>query len=148
MNNIRLTKSQKVLLYLVKELGRLVEGRKKLMKLLFLMEHYDTEKEKLKKNQFLGNSFIIYHYGVFSFDVMNDYISLNNRGIMTEYPIKTDIKTRLDEETKSRIDGIIHKFGNKHGFELEEETLRMLGLSKESKIKFFGKDVKEIIRDP
>jgi len=146
MKHLKLTKNQKVIVYLIKRLGDLIEGRKKLMKLMFLIEHYDTENEKLIKTNFLGNNFIIYHYGVFSFEVMNDYISLNNRGIVTEYPIKTKLNVKIEKTLKSRIDNIVLKFSKMHGFELEEETLKMLNIDKKSKELFFGKNVKELIK--
>jgi len=146
MTNIKLTRKQKALLYLIGRLDELVEGRKKLMKLMFLVEHYDTENRKLTRKQFLGNNFIIYHYGVFSFDVMDDYISLITRNIISEDPIKANIEVDVDEEIRSKVDEIVSKYGEKHGFELEEGTLEMLSLSKKSKTDFFGKDIKEIIK--
>ena len=147
---VRLTKTQKVILYLIKKLGRLMEGRKKLMKLMFLIEYYDPELGKLKREPLLGNEFIIYHYGVFSFDVMDEYISLVSRKIISEYPMKIihniDLED-LEEDIKLRVDSIISLFGNKYASDLEEETLKMLGLSKEMKVKFFGMNVNEIIRE-
>lgn len=74
------------------------------MKLMFLLEHYDPEKGKLTKKQFLGNEFIIYRFGVFSFDVMRDYINLLQQGIIiSEDPIKIkkDIRIKDDKVKKS-----------------------------------------------
>jgi hypothetical protein len=143
-----LTRSQKTIICLVKKLGNMVGGRKKLMKLMFLVEHYDLDKGKLTKSSFLGNNFIIFHYGVFSFNVMNDYMLLNNEGMITECPIKTESDIiDIDDELKSKIDGIVSEFGSEHGYKLEENTLEMLGISKETKNDFFGKDVKELIKE-
>jgi len=61
MKNIKLTRGQKALLYLIRRLGELVVGRKKLMKLMFLVEHYDTENRKLTKKQFLDNNLKTQH---------------------------------------------------------------------------------------
>ena len=147
MEELRFNKTQRALIYVIDKLKESLEGRKKLMKLMFLIEHYDINRSILTKVPMLNNDFIIYHYGVFSFDVMNDYISLYNRKIIKEYPIKSEIDVSIDNNLRTKIDLIISKFGQKHGFQLEEETLEMMGLTKETKIDFFGKSVKELIKN-
>lgn len=151
-----LTKSQQVLVYLINKLNTLgisIDGRKKLIKLMFLIEHYNPLDNKLHLRKFIGNKFIIYRYGVYSFDVRGDYFKLDELRIITEDPI---IKTKqndivdlvdLSYRTKSRIDDIIKEFGLKRGSKLESETLRMLGLDKSTKRYFIGVDVREFIRN-
>jgi len=144
-----LNRNQKTILYLIRKLSGLqylVEGRKKLMKLMFLVDHYDMGKKSLLKESFTGNKYIIYHFGVFSYDVMNAYISLNDKGLIKEYPIKLteDHVIDLDEKTKEKVDNIIDCFGKESGAVLENKTLEMLKLSKETKTKHFGQSVKEL----
>jgi hypothetical protein len=55
-------KTKEVLLYLLSRLGQ-GEGRKKLMKLMFLVEHFDPGLGRLVRKSLLGDSFLIYHYG-------------------------------------------------------------------------------------
>lgn len=145
----RLTQKQKVIAYLIGKLGTRNEGRKKLMKLLFLVEHFDPTKERLIKKGLLGNDFIIYRYGVFSFDVMGDYTSLINRGLIGEQPIKMLEGTPipLDESLKSRIDDIVYKFGGYSSYHLEISTLEMLKLNKQTKLKHQGEDVSDFIEE-
>src|SRR3989339_158016 len=66
------------LLYLVSKLGSNSEGRKKIMKMMFLVNHFDVNKNSLVKTPFLNEDFIIYHYGVFSFKVMENFLDLSN----------------------------------------------------------------------
>ncbi len=153
MPSLKLSKSQKVLVYLVDQFVKRrqpLDARKKLMKLMFLIEHYDAEQEKLTATKKLGNKFIIYNYGVFSFDVMEDYISLSRDNILVEEDdtIKTTKGTSvtLDEKTKLCVDRIINIFGNKRAFELECETLEMMNLTKFTKMDVFGQDVRKVIK--
>jgi len=56
--------TKEVILYLIKscnELGIKV-GRKKLMKLMFLIEYYNPRTKKLRKKPLLGNEWYIYYY--------------------------------------------------------------------------------------
>jgi len=148
MTHKNLTKNQTIILKLIELLGESLEGRKKLMKLMFLIQHYDSSQKKLVKEGFLDNEFIIYHYGVFSFDVMNSYVELINKKIITERPMKIEIKRDLgvEENTLKRIDSILKIFGKYPGFELEKKTLEMLNLDLKSKRLHFGKKVSELIK--
>ena len=77
------------IIYLVKQLGDKVEGRKKIMKLMFLLTHYDLNKGKPTKQSFLDNEFIIYHYGVFSFEVIDSFIELiKEKKLSDSFPMK------------------------------------------------------------
>ena len=143
-------KSKNVILYLVKKLGGQIEGRKKLMKLMFLIEHFDLESKRIvRKKHTLGNRFFIYYYGVFSFDVMNSYDELfREKIIMDTYPltIEQKVETRLEGELKRVIDGIVKEFGKYSGYNLEVETLGMLGIEPSGKDQYFGKAIDEIRR--
>jgi len=146
MEHKELTQSQKIMIMIIENLKETTEGRKKLMKLMFLLQHYDLEKNKLVEKGFLDNEFIIYRYGVFSFDVMNDYIDLVNEKIIFERPMRTvDRRFELDEKTINRIISILERFGQKHGFELEKDTLEMLGLNLETKENFIGEPITKFI---
>ncbi len=146
MNNKKLTEGQEIMIMIIENLRESTEGRKKLMKLMFLLQHYDLENDKLVKEGFLDNEFIIYRYGVFSFDVMNDYIELVNEKIIFERPMRiVDREFKLEESTLNRIICILERFGQKHGFELEKDTLKMLGLDLDTKKKYFGESVTNFI---
>lgn len=156
-------KTKEVLLYLPSRLGQ-CEGRKKLMKLMFLVEHFDPGLGRLVRKSLLGDSFLIYHYGVFSFEVMNCYNELVKegkiregpgglesspvcRGISLGSPEKrggSDLKLELGEKLRERVDGVIERFGNLTGYELEVQTLKTLGISE--KDRYFGRPVESIIR--
>lgn len=136
------------LLYLVSKLGSNSEGRKKIMKMMFLVNHFDMDKNSLVKTPFLKEEFIIYHYGVFSFEVMENFLDLSNEGkVKGDFPV--DIKTSqipsIQMEIKNKVDLIIEKFGNKNGKDLELETLGMLNLNLETKRQHFGEPVSNFI---
>lgn len=148
LNNSLISRNQEVLSYLIDRLGTRNKSRKKLMKLMFLVEHYDLNSEKLTDKQFLGNDFIIYKYGVFSSDVMEDLLELNTKGILEDYPIRLlkEIPFDLKKEITSREDSILMRFGDKFGYQLENFTLGLLHLNKETKKKYLGQSVIPLIR--
>ena len=139
--------TKKIILFLVKKLGRNIEGRKKLMKLMFLIDHYDVELGKIKKSSLLGNEYFIYYYGVFSFDVMTSYNELVKEGkIRDSFPITTNVEVvKLPEEIREKVEKIIQKFGHLSGYELEIRTLKLLGIQPYEKERYFGKGVSEIV---
>ncbi len=147
MKNKNLTLNQKIIVEIINTLKENFEGRKKLMKLMFLFQHYDFENDCLKEKEILDSEFIIYHYGVFSFEIMDDYISLVNRGIIKEHPfsIVQGLEYDLDQEITQRIISLLERFGGKHGFELESDTLELLGLDLETKRHFFTEPVTKFI---
>lgn len=152
MNNIPVSDKKitaQIVLYLIDKLGTNVEGKKKLMKLMFLLEHYDLTQNKIVQSHFLGNGFQIYYYGVFSpnvMDVIRDLIT--DKTIIDGFPLVLSKGTTpsLDEKTKNLVDGIIEKFGNRTGYYLEVETLKMLGIEPYRKKEFFGKSISSIIK--
>jgi hypothetical protein len=147
MSEQNLTKRQKIMLYLINKLNE-IEGRKKLMKLMFLVEHYNVELKKLTKKSSTDNGFIIYHYGVFSFKVFDDYLDLHKKDLIEESPIRTKIQDiELEPELQKQVDSIIELFGDKTGAHLETETLKMLGHTIESKREVSGVEVNTLIKD-
>jgi len=149
--------TKKVLLYLIHKLEseQKIEGRKKIMKLMFLIEHYNLKTKKLEERSLLGNRYFIYNYGVFSVDVMRAYEELVKDGLIIEkimgvYPIIEVRKDKvmyedLDEDLKRKVDDIVREFGGKSSYELEILTLKMLGIEPFEKEEFFGEGVSEII---
>ena len=140
--------TKNVIFYLVKRLG-IIEGRKKLMKLMFLVEHLDIQKSNLSKDPFIGNKFIIYHYGVFSFGVMDSYIELIHEGKIEDgipIRIRPTQESEIPEDIKSRVNKVIELFGKKDGYELEIKTIEMLGLNLSNKRECFGRSIKELIK--
>jgi uncharacterized protein YwgA len=123
------------------------------MKIFFILEHIDLEKKGFLSKPFLGNEFSIYHYGVYSETVMKDiYKLINDKILLDGFPLRLgkDIKeNKLNLETriKNKLDKIIEKFGKWSGYKLEIETLKILGLDLESKRKFIGFSIKEIIKE-
>jgi len=56
-------KTKDVILYFLRRVGGQVDGKKKLMKLMFLVEHFDPERRVLVEKPRLGNQFLIYYMG-------------------------------------------------------------------------------------
>lgn len=140
--------NKKIILYLMKKLGSGVEGKKKLMKLMFLLEHYDLSSDKLKSAGFLGNNFQIYYYGVFSTSIMRCVQELiDDKKIKDGFPLvlKETADVTLEPSIQKRIDGVLEKFGKKSGYYLEVKTLEMLNIKPHEKGQYFGEDIKNII---
>jgi uncharacterized protein YwgA len=143
-------KTKKTVLYLLNRLGSSIEGRKKLMKLMFLLEHYNLSSGKLSPEGTLGNDFYIYYYGVFSMKVMNSVNELIEEGKIKEgFPltiIEDKLELDLDEDLKKRVDRVVEKFGRHSGYKLEVETLEMLGIKPHEKSQYFGQDIGDILQ--
>jgi len=140
---------KEIIIYLLDNLGSNIEGKKKIMKLMFLLEHYDVEGDKLTSEHFLGNKFNIYYYGVFSRDVMNTMEEMIREGDITDgFPLKSSKKSdvSLDDVIKSKVDNIIEKFGNNTGYFLEVKTLKMLGIQPHEKNQYFGQSIENILK--
>jgi len=56
--------TKKVILYLLQECNKreIKINRKKLIKLMFLIERYNPKTKKLEKKSLLGNEYLIYYY--------------------------------------------------------------------------------------
>jgi len=75
-----------------------VYGRKKIQKLLFLVEHLDPATRRVTKSTGLtGYKFYIWLYGPFSEEVYRDLEALVNRGDVVEEVIGADTRVRVDE---------------------------------------------------
>ncbi len=146
MNKRELTKN--IILYLIQKLGDKIEGKKKIMKLMFLLEHYDFELKKIVESKTIGNEFFIYYYGVFSTEVMRSISSLTAEGkIKDGLPLKLSgsAGVKLEPETQGKVDEVITKFGDISGYKLEVGTLKMLGITPSDKDKHMGESVKDIL---
>lgn len=146
MSKRELTKN--IILYLIHTLGDKIEGKKKIMKLMFLLEHYDFKLKKIVENQAIGNEFFIYYYGVFSTEVMQSISSLTSEGkIKDGLPLKlsSSVGVKLEPKTQSKVDEVITKFGDISGYKLEVGTLKMLGITPSDKDKHMGESVKDIL---
>jgi len=139
--------TEKIIIYLINKLGDKIEGKKKLMKLMFLIEHYDVDSKKLVCNGLLGNTFSIYYYGVFSLDIMN-YVDglIQKEKIKDGFPLRSTEKIKLEPQIKEKVENIIQGFGEKTGYELEVETLKMMDIEPSDKEKFFGEPVNKLIK--
>lgn len=136
----------RTIIYLINKLGSKIEGKKKIMKLMFLLEHFDFDQNKLVKKGFLGNLFYIYNYGVFSQSVMGGYMKLIEDNIIKDgFPLTTDRRVDLGGKLKEKVDKVISKFGSRSGYELEVGTLKMMNIEPYEKEKYFGQDVGELI---
>ncbi len=145
MNKKETTKQ--IILYLIDKLNDKIEGKKKLMKLMFLTEHYDFDKNKLVPEMSVGNTFCIYYYGVFSREVMQCSDELiEEKEIIEGFPLKSKKKGELGKEIKERVDKIISIFGKKSGYDLENETLKMMKIEPYEKEKYFGQEVSSLIK--
>jgi len=146
MNKRELTKN--IILYLIQTLGDKIEGKKKIMKLMFLLEHYDFKLKKIVENQNIGNEFFIYYYGVFSTEVMQSISGLTSEGkIKDGLPLKlsSSVSIKFDGGLQNKVDEIISKFGDISGYKLEVGTLKMLGITPSDKDKHMGESVKDIL---
>lgn len=140
--------NESLILYLIKQLGTKSEGKKKLMKLMFLLDHYDITTKKLSSSSKIGNNFEIFYYGVFSTEVMGTISRLiSENKVIDGYPLrlKKEVQTDIDKKTLERADYILEKFGNLTGYQLEVGTLKLLGIKPTEKRNYFGRSVKEIV---
>ena len=72
----KLNKNQKIILYFMQQLGEDIGGRKKIMKLFFLLEYYNFKDDTINPTPKIGNEFGIYYYGVYNDVVMQDVFDL------------------------------------------------------------------------
>lgn len=151
-------KQRSMLLTLIDRCGGVVEGRTKLMKLCFLLEHYDDG--RLREREAVGafTDFFIYDHGPFSRDVMNAFNDLRQDGLVREESGQTiagDRRFRIEltadgrrettGEPPERLNEVVEAFGNQQGTELETQTLDMLGVEREEKSQYRHMDVSELI---
>jgi len=140
--------TKKVILYLVNEMGYSMGGAPKLMKMMFLIEHYDPNKKELVKRGLLGNAFLIHSQGVFSNDVLHCFNDLVSGGkIENRFPLKANTRIEFKMGFKERIDNIIHEFKEVANHNLEDSILTMLGLDPYHKQEHYGTRVRELIKE-
>ncbi|MBU1177522.1 MAG: hypothetical protein ABIG88_02435 [Patescibacteria group bacterium] len=139
--------TKKVILYLVNEMGSLVGGSPKMMKMMFLIEHYDPNKGELVKRGLLDNVFVIHHQGVFSNDVMHCFNDLVSGGkIEDRFPLKANTRSEFRLGYKERIDNIIDEFKTIPNYDLEDTILTMLGIDPYHKQEHYGTRVRDLIK--
>ena len=125
-----------------------IGGAPKLMKMMFLVEHYSPAKRELIGKGLLGNIFFVHNQGVFSNDVMhcfNDLVS--GRKIENKFPLKANVRAEFEEEYKERIDEIIDEFKEVPNHDLEDFILTMMGLDRYYKQEHYGTRTSELIRE-
>ena len=163
MTTLKLTKlhtNHESVLYFINELGDFVGGKKKMMKLFFLLGYYNFDNKAIMHHPIFNENyeFSIYHYGVYNNDIMKDTMYLiNNDFIQNGYPLKLQAKGKeynthnsimidsKNADLKNRIDQVVKEFGKKYnGFELEIRTLKMLGLTLGSKSYYKGRTIAEV----
>ena len=153
---------------------RELEGRKKLQKLLFLVEHW--EKGRIVRSLGLtGYRFKVYYYGPFSKEVYDDLDLLRKRGLIEEevviwtrqpmykgilvdgYVDDCEVSGKLwlykpkvensipKNKTTEKMKLIIKEFGGYTPSELEIKVNRMLKLTPIKKLKFMNKSIDEYL---
>ena len=132
-------KNKNVLIYLIKRLmnKKSFHGKLQVMKLMFLIEHYDAETKTIREDSLLGNEYYIYYLGPFSFEVSKEFDRLK------EEDLKEEIK--LDEDLKKKVDFVIDNFGMNDGRNLQKFCLNLLNISMEEKGKYMGFKIKEVL---
>lgn len=137
-----------------------VFGRKKLIKLAFFAKYLDLDEDRLTTSSKFGDfNFIIYDYGPFSFDVMNEFDKLKEEDLVQEkkgplgYTIRltergktraNKIENKLEEENE-RLDKIADDFAELNGGQLEDMSLEYLGIDKDDKPRLSGTPVEAVI---
>lgn len=154
--------SESLLLKLVSGCSGKVEGRTKLMKLVFFSEYYNPNTDSLQSEERMGifDDFIIYNHGPFSRDVMNIFDTLKEHGLIeedTELTFSGNRKKiirltkkgreKIEENDLSQesIEQVIFKFGDKKATNLEKDSLSMLGISRSEKENHRYDPVSELI---
>ncbi|ADI31348.1 type II toxin-antitoxin system antitoxin SocA domain-containing protein [Staphylothermus hellenicus] len=163
-----------IIMYFNKIYKKPLDGRKKLQKLLFLVEHLDIESGKLSRSRGLtGYKFIVYSYGPFSKDVYRDLESLVKEGIVEErmetwrqesllYTYIDDGKPRriyyyriLDEnrvpklprEVEDKIKLVIEKYGSLPPMKLESHVNELLKLTPKKKVEYWGEFIDDYLEE-
>ena len=145
---MNIDRNKKVILYLVNEMGYSIDSSLKLMKIMFLIEHYNSNKRKLVERGLLENSFFINEQGVFSDDVLRCFNSLVSEGkIKDGFPLEANVRVKFNDGEKERIDDIIYEFKNVPNYDLDNAILTMLGIDSFDKREFYGVEVCELIKD-
>jgi hypothetical protein len=133
--------NKKVLLYVIrrlKERGTFF-GKLQVMKLMFLIEHFNPEKRRIEKKSLLNNKYYIYDLGPFSFEISEEFDRLKGKDL--------ERKIELDESIRNKVDLIIENFGSIEQKILNKKCMEMLGITIENKGRFLGFRVDEIVKN-
>jgi hypothetical protein len=134
-------KNKDVLIYLIKSLmeKKSFYGKLQVMKLMFLIEHFNPEKRRIEKKSLLNNKYYIYDLGPFSFEISEEFGKLKEKDL--------ERKIELDESIRNKVDLIIEKFGGIEQRVLNKKCMEMLGITIENKGRFLGFRVDEIVKN-
>jgi hypothetical protein len=134
-------KNKNVLVYLIKKLmeKKSFYGKLQVMKLVFLIEHFNSEKRRIEKKSLLNNKYYIYDLGLFSFEISEEFDRLKEKDL--------ERKIELDESIRNKVDLIIEKFGGIEQRILNKKCMEMLGITIENKGRFLGFRVDEIAKN-
>lgn len=155
--------------------GRRLDGRAKLQKLTFLVEHWDPETERIVRSKGLtGYRFIVWLYGPYSEPLTDDIDFLVNRGVLDEEEIWFErepsyngiylgtyvddgeprriylyglkrCKPKLNPKLVSLLDEVLEKFGDFNPVKLEEHVNSLLSLTPLKKREYWGRLVDEYL---
>ncbi len=152
-----------VVLYVVDRLGG-VRGLKKLMKLVFLVEFESCGSRCIRRYLVGGRpatraSFVIWDYGPFSkdvYEVLDDeslfdvadptppvLLTLTAKGRETA----RRAAERLPKGLKTRVDGVLRRYGLMDGGSLARLVYRMLDLDEVVKEEYIGSPVESYLKD-
>ena len=165
-----------VLLYLITKYFEIfkkpLDGRKKLQKLLFLVEHFDPDRELVTKSSgYTGYTFRIWMYGPFSKKIYQDLRKLKGKDLIQEekktwkddpwlsvyiddgspremfyYTPKISSRdVRIPLSVMEKINKILEKYGNKSPMELEQFVNQKLDLTPIKKLEYWGKTIDEYL---
>ncbi|RLF23947.1 MAG: hypothetical protein DRN15_04325 [Thermoprotei archaeon] len=138
-----------VIFYVVEKLGGQVEGLKKLMKLLFLIQYdlpgrfsSNVVKYLYDDKPICRGEFYIWSYGPFMnevYDVIEEEFIIDESEPPYIIMLPEDYKySELPEEVGKRIDKVLSKHGKKRGWELEKLVCERLGLEESRKEEYMG----------
>ena len=120
------------LIYLVYRLDDMVESRKKLVKLMFLINYIDPDTGSLKPEPRFGIDFYLYDNGFSSVEVIKKIEELERMGIFS-YDVGfhyyyRDFVPDLPDDLRRVIDYVVENYGDKSGDELVDLIAKMVGL--------------------
>jgi len=178
-----------LLYYLIRrhyELYGKLYGRKKIQKLLFLVEHLDPALRRVVKSTGLTRyRFFIWVRGPFSDEILTDLGELVEKGLVVEDVIGADTRVKVDEigtilplyddddapkvvyiyrpkmsflqrlfrrekieidaKVKEKVDWVLREYGRYTPNELEDISLKLLGLTQDKKLRYLGVSVDEYL---
>jgi len=140
--------------YIFENFGNLIEGSKKLLKLLFLIQYERINNSIIKyyalDKPIARSEFFIWYYGPFSntvYQFIDQHIEIDT----TKRPYKLFLSKKisnhkLPETVQERVDKILARYKNKTGHELELLVNATLGLDTASKLEHMGWYVDDYIK--